>query len=194
MLSHRKTRDGTSRNIHTGTDFNDIDSYGVRFSLDADIGDDSTLQFTYEMYESDDNRSNVGTSLCEPHPVLGCNPLTRGTLNAPPDSRGSTAALFNLIGALNNTADKNYYDGAIIPVGFRTANVNRIPIHKQVAEMSTLQFDTQLNDYLSLTAKYSYATRDYQHMNDNDYSVSVRSIPRTYSFTTNSNVLDWLFW
>ena len=51
--------------------------------------------------------------------------------------------------------------------------MNRDPIHKQVAEMSTLQFDTQLNDYLSLTAKYSYATRDYQHMNDNDYSVSV---------------------
>ena len=72
--------------------------------------------------------------------------------------------------------------------------MNRDPIHKQVAEMSTLQFDTQLNDYLSLTAKYSYATRDYQHMNDNDYSVSVAAIPRTYSFTTNSNVLDWLFW
>ena len=108
LLSLRKTRDGTSRNIHTGTDFNDIDAYGVRLSLDADIGDDSTLQFTYERYEGDDNRSNVGTSLCEPHPVLGCNPLTRGSLNTPPDSRGSTAALFNLIGALNNTADKNY--------------------------------------------------------------------------------------
>ena len=172
-----KTRDGTSRNIHTGTDFNDIDAYGVRLSLDADIGDDSTLQFTYERYEGDDNRSNVGTSLCDPHPVLGCNPLTRGSLNTPPDSRGSTAALFNLIGALNNTADANMYEGAIVPVGFRTANMNRDPIHKQIAENSTLQFDTQLNDNLSLTAKYSYATRDYQHMNDNDYSVSVLPFP-----------------
>ena len=45
--------------------------------------------------------------MCEPHVVLGCNPLTRGSLNTAPDSRGSTAALFNLIGALNNTADKN---------------------------------------------------------------------------------------
>ena len=172
-----KTRDGMTRNIHTGTDFNDIDASGIRLSLDADIGDDSTLQFTYERYEGDDNRSNVGTSLCQPHATMGCNPTVKGTLNTPADSRGSTAALFNLIGALNYTADNNAYTGAIIPQGYRQANLNRDPVHKQIAEMSTLQFDTQLNDSLSLVAKYSYSTRDYQHMNDNDYSVSVQPFP-----------------
>ena len=35
-----------------------------------------------------------------PHPFVGCNPLERGQPNATPDSRGSTAALFNLIAAL----------------------------------------------------------------------------------------------
>lgn len=43
--------------------------------------------------------------------------------------------------------------------------------------MSTLQFDTQLTDSLSLIAKYSYSTRDYQQMNDQDYSVSVQPFP-----------------
>ena len=174
---NQKTRDGMTKNINTGNDFNDIDAFGARFSIDADLGEYSTLQFTYERYEGDDNRSNVATSKCQPHPVLGCHPLEKGTLNTPADSRGSTAALFNLIGALNFTADKNSYEGAITPSSYRLANLNREPIHKQVAEMSTLQFDTQLTDSLSLIAKYSYSTRDYQQMNDQDYSVSVQPFP-----------------
>ena len=74
---NQKTRDGMTKNINTGNDFNDIDAFGARFSIDADLGEYSTLQFTYERYEGDDNRSNVATSKCQPHPVLGCHPLEK---------------------------------------------------------------------------------------------------------------------
>jgi hypothetical protein len=54
--------------------------------------------------------------------------LTLGTPNTAADSRGSTAALFNLIGALNYTADSNSYDGALSPNTFKKANLNREPV------------------------------------------------------------------
>jgi outer membrane receptor protein involved in Fe transport len=85
-----KKRDGVTENINTGNMFNDVDSWGARLSMDIDIGDDSTLKFTYETYESDDNRNNIGTSFCEPHPLYGCSPFTIGSPNTAADSRGST--------------------------------------------------------------------------------------------------------
>jgi outer membrane receptor protein involved in Fe transport len=108
-----KKRDGTTHNINTGNDFNDIDSWGVRFSMDWDIGDSTTLKLTTEQFEGDDNRTNVGTVYCDPHPLYGCNPLERGQPNATPDSRGSTAALFNLIAALDFTANTNSYSKSL---------------------------------------------------------------------------------
>ena len=39
-----KKRDGTTHNIHTGNDFNDINAWGARFSLDWDIGDNTVLK------------------------------------------------------------------------------------------------------------------------------------------------------
>ena len=51
------SRDGMSKNLRTGEDFDDRDGLGVRLSMDFDIGDDSTLKFTYDRYESEDNRN-----------------------------------------------------------------------------------------------------------------------------------------
>ena len=87
-----KKRGGTTHNLHTGNDFNDINARGARFSLDWDIADNTTLKLTHERFEGDDNRTNIGTVYCDPHPLYGCNPLERGQPNATPDSRGSTEA------------------------------------------------------------------------------------------------------
>jgi len=167
-----KKRDGTTHNINTGNDFNDIDSWGVRFSMDWDIGDSTTLKLTTEQFEGDDNRTNVGTVYCDPHPLYGCNPLERGQPNATPDSRGSTAALFNLIAALDFTANTNSYANTVSPDSFRFANLDRDPVHQQTARFSTLELNHELRDDLTLNFKYSYGHRDYYHMNDNDYSVA----------------------
>ena len=167
-----KKRDGTTHNINTGNDFNDIDSWGIRFSMDWDIGDSTILKLTTEQFEGDDNRTNVGTVYCDPHPLYGCNPLERGQPNATPDSRGSTAALFNLIAALDFTANTNSYANTVSPDSFRFANLDRDPVHQQTARFSTLELNHELRDDLTLNFKYSYGHRDYYHMNDNDYSVA----------------------
>ena len=172
-----KKRDGTTHNINTGNDFNDIDAWGARLSLDWDIGDNTTLKFTTEQYEGDDNRTNIGTVYCDPHPLYGCNPLTRGQPNATPDSRGSTAALFNLIAALDFTADTNSYANSVSPESFRYANLNREPEHQQTHMFSMLELNHELSDDLQLNLKYSYGHRDYYHSNDNDYSVASESFP-----------------
>ena len=172
-----KKRDGTTHNINTGNDFNDIDAWGARLSLDWDIGDNTTLKFTTEQYAGDDNRTNIGTVYCDPHPLYGCNPLTRGQPNATPDSRGSTAALFNLIAALDFTADTNTYANSVSPESFRYANLNREPEHQQTHMFSMLELNHELSDDLQLNLKYSYGHRDYYHSNDNDYSVASESFP-----------------
>ena len=93
-------RDGFTRNVRDNSFFNDKDAYGARISIDKDIGDSSILKFTYDMYQADDNRNNIGAPYCESHALYGCNPLTVGTPNVPSDSRGSTAALFNVVSGL----------------------------------------------------------------------------------------------
>lgn len=172
-----KKRDGTTHNINTGKDFNDINTWAARFSLDWDIGENTTLKLTTEHFEGDDNRTNIGTIYCDPHPLFGCNPLTRGQPNATSDSRGSTAALFNLVAALDYTADRNSYANSITPDSFRYANLNREPVHQQTSQHTTLELNHELSDSLLLSVKYSYNHRDYYHMNDNDYSVASGPFP-----------------
>jgi iron complex outermembrane receptor protein len=163
-------RDGFNENIRTGEWYNDMDALGVRLSLDADIGDNGTLKFNYERYEGEDNRNNIGTAFCESHALFGCNPFTVGSPNTPADSRGSTAAAFNLVAGLNSSAFVNSYAGTTIPGTIDKSFMTRIPEHYQLSEMSTLEYVTDLSDTLTMNVKYSYSTRDYQHMNDNDYS------------------------
>ena len=165
-------RDGFNENIRTGEWYNDMDALGVRLSVDADIGDDSTLKFNYERYEGEDNRNNIGTAFCESHALLGCNPFTVGSPNQPSDSRGSTAAAFNLVAGLNSSAFVNSYAGAVVPDTIDKSYMTRIPEHYQLAEFSTIEYVTDLSDSLTMNVKYSYGTRDYQHMNDNDYGHS----------------------
>ncbi len=104
-----------------------------------DIGDDSTLKFTYDRYEREDNRNNIGTAFCQTHQLLGCNPFEVGSPNQASDSRGSTAALFNLVGGLNPSAFVNSYAGAVVPDNFDEAYLTRMPEHYQLCEFANLE-------------------------------------------------------
>ena len=64
-------RDGTTTNLVTNKKFNDRSAYGARISVDWDINDNTTLQFTTEEYVGDDSRNNIGTSRCLPDDLLG---------------------------------------------------------------------------------------------------------------------------
>ena len=98
---------------------------GARLSIDFDIGESSTLKFTHDWSQGSDNRNNIGAPFCETHALLGCNPLTVGGPNQPADSRGSTAALFNVVGGLEASAYVNQYAGTIVPDNFRKRLLNK---------------------------------------------------------------------
>ena len=170
-------RDGTIENIHTGNDIDGRDAYGVRLSVDFDISETTSLEFTYDRSETDDNRQNIGIIVCNSHPVFGCDPFSRGTFGQPGDTRGSTAAIFNFIAGLNGTADNNSYTGATVLNSLEKVNLNRDPDHHQLSEYTMLQLNHQINENIDMVAKATYSVRDYYHMGDNDYSVAVQKFP-----------------
>jgi len=170
------SRDGLTTNMRDGSTFNDRKAQGGRLSVDFDISDTSVIKFTHDWYNSDDNRNNIGTIVCESHALLGCNPTTVGSANQSADSRGSTAAIFNLVAGLEGSAYVNQNVGSIVPASFRVANLNRNPDHEQETQFTTLEFVTELNN-LTVSAKVSASTRDYYHMVDNDYGYTEKAFP-----------------
>ena len=170
-------RDGFTQNVRDGSYFNDKDAMGARLSIDFDIGEASTLKFTHDWSKGSDNRNNIGSPFCETHALLGCNPLTVGSPNQPSDSRGSTAALFNVVGGLEASAYVNQYAGTIVPDNFRKAYLTRNPEFDSEHTFTQIEFETELTSQLLLNAKVSHVARDYYHMNDNDYSHTTKPFP-----------------
>ena len=170
-------RGGFSENIRTGQEYNNKDAMGARFSMDIDIGESSTLKLTHDWSKGDDNRNNIGTPFCESHALYGCNPLTVGGPNVPSDSRGSTAAIFNLVGGLESSAFINQYAGTVTPDSLSKAYLTRVPEYSSEFTFSAIEFETELSSELLLNAKISHTSRDYFHMNDNDYSHSDKPYP-----------------
>jgi len=170
-------RDGTIENIHTGNDIDGRNAFGVRLSVDFDVSETTSLEFTYDRSETDDNRQNIGIIVCESHPVFGCNPFERGTFGQPGDTRGSTAAIFNFIAGLNGTADNNSYTGATVLGSLEKVNINKDPEHSQLSEYTMLQLNHEINENIDMVAKATYSVRDYYHMGDNDYSVATQKFP-----------------
>ena len=166
------TRDGMVKNPHTGNTMDDRNDQGIRLSIDWDINDVTELKFTYSGQKSDDNRPQEEASYCAPDQFFGCSPWERGTLNTSSDSRGIGAGLFNFIAALYPGTILNSYAASPPSFEFGELSVNREPTHLQEVEFSNLELVRELNDNLTMTAKYSYETRLFQQMNDNDGTVS----------------------
>ena len=172
-------RDGTTTNLVTNKKFNDRSAYGARLSVDWDINDNTTLQFTTEEYVGDDSRNNIGTSRCLPDDLLGCDNFVTGPLNTVAAPTGSTNGVANFVAGLTPLAFYNTYSGqaATAPQDYNLAYLNRVPSHYQKSQISSLQLDTALSDNLTLTAKYSYNTRKYDMMQDNDYGYTENPFP-----------------
>ena len=170
-------RDGFSTNIRDNKKFNDKHAYGARLSVDFDVSEKTRIMLTADMYKTDDNRNNIGAPFCESHGLLGCNPLTQGSPNVPADSRGSTAALFNVVAGLKQSAYSNSYAGMPTPDNFREAYLTRRPEQNSEYNFSQLHLEHDISDELMLSAKVSYQKRFYYHMNDNDYSHTTAPLP-----------------
>ena len=170
-------RNGFTTNMRTGQKYDDADAYGGRFSLDFEISDTTLLKFTTDFYSADDNRSNVGTSFCTPHALLGCDPFQRGLIGTSSDARGSTAAVFNFAMGLEGTAFVNSYAGVPIYNDFEKSYLSRVPEHESRYSFTQLELEHDINEQLLLKVKASHQTRFYYGMNDNDYSHPIRQYP-----------------
>ena len=167
------TRDGMVENPYTGNSMDDRNDQGVRLSLDWDINDTTELRFTYSGQKSNDNRPQEEVSFCQQDQFFGCSPWERGGMNVSSDSRGIGAGFFGFFAALYPGSIQNSYRlTAPAQRGFGYLRVDREPTHLQKVEFSNLELIKELNDNLTLTAKYSYETRLFQQMNDNDGSIS----------------------
>ena len=178
----QNSRDGIVKNLPvkdyfvldtTGGDFDDRNDQSIRLSVDWDINDITELKFTYSGQKSEDTRPQEEVSFCQQDQFFGCSPWERGPINSSADSRGIGAGFFGFFAALYPSTITNGYANSPRSTDFGSQYLNRSPMHYQEAEFTNLQLDRQLNDNLLLTAKYTYETRRFMQINDNDGSISV---------------------
>jgi len=175
-------RDGVIENIYTGNDIDGRDSYAARLSIDFDINDTTSLEFTYDYQKADDNRQNIGVNFCAQDPLFGCSPFEKGFIGQTSHVNGSTAGFFNFAAALNSDPTADSYAGITVLNSLDKVNLNRDPVLKQATEIAQIQLNKELNDNYSLIAKATYRTRLYNHMADNDYNAAVAPFPGLFPF------------
>ena len=164
-------RDGMVYNPVTGNDFDDRNDMGLRFSLDWDISDTTDFKLTYSGQKSDDNRPQEEVSFCAQDPFFGCRPDIRGGLNQAADTRGHVAGFVGFVAHLDPGTIVNKY-GPSLSDKFDTLYLDREPTHLQTSEVTNLELTHDISDDVQMIAKYTYSTRDFHQMNDNDGSIS----------------------
>ena len=170
-------RDGTIRNINTGNDIDGRESESARLSIDFDMNEKTSFEFTYDYQQADDNRQNIGINFCESDPLFGCSPFTVGYIGQTAHPNGSTAGFFNFAAALNSNPTANSYAGITALNSMDKVNLNRDPSLMQKHELAQIEMNHDLNDNYDLIVKATYTTRDYNHMGDNDYNNSTDAFP-----------------
>ena len=166
-------RDGMMYNSNPAIDapFDDRNDIAGRISIDWDIGDASLLKFTYSINEADDNRTQQDLIYCAQDPFFGCSPFSRGVQGASADSRGEVDGLLALVAfAQPSTGITNAYPLAGSNAELGVMDLNRSPVHKSKNEFTNLEFVHDISEELQFVAKYSYGTRKFVQIDDNDMS------------------------
>ena len=158
-------------NQNTGEMMDDRNDASGRLSLDWDISDSTELKFTYFVQESDDNRPQEEVTYCAQDPFFGCRPDVRGGLNQAADTRGHVAGFVGFVAHLDPGTIVNKY-GPSLSDKFDTLYLDREPTHLQTSEVTNLELTHDISDDVQMIAKYTYSTRDFHQMNDNDGSIS----------------------
>ena len=161
-------RDGMVTNLVTGNEFDDRNDEAFRLSVDWDISDTTSLEFTYGQQESDDTRFQEEISYCAQDQFYGCNPYELGGMNVAADSRGHIAGFFGFLAHLQPGTITNVYSSNGPAQEFSSIRLNREPTHEQKQTVANLQLNHDLSDDLLLTAKVSYETREFYQSGDND--------------------------
>ena len=164
-------KDGWIKNVGTGNDIDSRDAYGVRLSVDIDLPNESTLKFNSAHYSSDDTRLNVAGTYCARDAFYGCSPFEKGNLNEPYHVAGTVGGLIDVLTFLSPSVNFDPYLTAVgvAPTSIDTVNKNWDPMRTQVVDNTQVEWVKDL-DNLTVKAKYTYNTRDYDHTDDNDHS------------------------
>ena len=166
-------KDGWIKNIGTGNDIDGRDAYGVRLSVDVDLPNDSMIKFNSAHYSSDDNRLNVAGTYCARDAFYGCSPFEKGNLNEPYHIAGTIGGLIDVLTFLSPSVNYDPYASAVglAPNSIDTVRKNWDPKRTQVVENTQIEYVKELTN-MTVKAKYSYSTRDYDHIDDNDHSMA----------------------
>ena len=170
-------RDGYMKNLELNTKYDDRNEQALRLSVDWEIGDTMMLKLTSQYQTADDNRPQEQLSFCTQDQFYGCSPFERGTANQIADTRGHYTGILNLIAHLDAGAISNSYaDSKVSDNPFRETYLDRDPTHEQDTAFTTLEFVKEFDNY-TFIAKYSYDTREFHQMNDNDGTVATKTFP-----------------
>ena len=170
-------RDGYMKNLELNTKYDDRDELALRLSVDWEIGDTMMLKLTTQYQTADDNRPQEQLSFCTQDQFYGCSPFERGAANQIADTRGHYTGILNLLSHLDAGAISNSYaDSKVSDNPFRETYLDRDPTHEQDTHFSTLEFVKEFDNY-TFIAKYSYDTREFHQMSDNDGTVATKTFP-----------------
>jgi outer membrane receptor protein involved in Fe transport len=170
-------RDGYMKNLELNTKYDDRNEQALRLSVDWEIGDTMMLKLTSQYQTADDNRPQEQLSFCTQDQFYGCSPFERGTANQIADTRGHYTGILNLLSHLDAGAISNSYaDSKVSDNPFRETYLDRDPTHEQDTAFTTLEFVKEFDNY-TFIAKYSYDTREFHQMNDNDGTVGTKTFP-----------------
>jgi len=166
-------RGGMMYNTNLNSPFDDRDDTALRLSVDWDISDTTMMKFTYSMNEAEDNRAQQDVVYCAQDPFFGCSPYSVGLQGSTADSRGEVGGLLGLVAfGMPSSGIINSYAGAGSNVSRGTVALDRNPEHASKNEFTNLEIITDISDELQFIAKYSYGTRKFKQIDDNDMSLA----------------------
>ena len=164
-------QDGTVDNLNLGTKIDDRDSQAVRLSVDWTTSEGNVVQFTHEEHDFEDSRLNWASRYCSRTAFLGCDPTVRGDYNKSAHPAGTLAAGFATLTLMQPDKMYDAYAGALSADNLDEIYLDHDPNRTQTLTHTTLEWINSRENG-DLKVKATYGTRDYNHIDDNDKSVS----------------------
>lgn len=177
-------RDGYTKNVFDGKDFDGRDMYSVRGSLRFEPTDTTTIDLFASYFHEKDNRLRIQKQVCQRDPtgVLGCLANRRDfeTTNANSTFVGvlTSAEFLRVAGipaafALGSLYGPDAYTGSVNPANVRQVNTDFAPYYETNEEQYQARIEQQLGDNfkLQLTGFYHKADVD----SGQDYNLSVQN-------------------
>ena len=168
------SQDGTIKNLNLGTDIDDRDATSFRISLDYDMDASNTIQFTHEEHDFEDSRLNWASRYCSRTAFLGCDPTVRGDYNRSAHPAGTLAAAFSVLTLMQTDKMVDAYADAPFSDNLDEIYLDLDPNRRQTLTHTTLEYINPRENG-DLKVKFTYGTRDYNHIDDNDKSVSTQT-------------------